>query len=210
MSKVENSFEDQTRRLSFTEKQLNIILETSKRNKKVVWGTVAVAMIALPMWSLVPLINWYTYEGNDIYQTEVNTTHWEFFCYRAWIPPQGYETPFYQMALGFQLIPVYLDTINYLSFFSVFFSLTSFAAAHFKVLTDIIRGVDEYIEQSNTEENQKESEDAITTNRSIKLYEEKKIKYKNDFSAKNQETAQISDETDYFVKCIKYHQAILE
>ena len=98
--------------------------------------------------------------------------------------------------------------MNFLSFYSLFFSLTSFASAHFKVLIDLIKGVDEYIEQSNVKRNQSKSERTSESN-SIEYNdnEESKMRYESDFSTKDKEN---SDESDYFINCIKYHQAILE
>ncbi|KAJ9601258.1 hypothetical protein L9F63_000553, partial [Diploptera punctata] len=215
--KVQETFKSQIKYFPIKTEYHNILSERAAKNKIIVWTTIIVISVFSPTWYAGPFMMWYTYDGEDILQSinnqnSTNRIHWEFFCYRSWLPPNVYQTPTYQIYFCYQLFYIYLVTVNYLSCFTFFYAIVSFASAHFNLLAELIREVDRYIECSNFQkvagdpiklkENNLNNEIEDNGIDGIEVIQKTENQIKDD-------DFQISDEVDYFHRCIQYHQAIL-
>ncbi|KAJ9601256.1 hypothetical protein L9F63_000551, partial [Diploptera punctata] len=141
--KVQEAFKNQIKHFSIKTEHHNILSERAAKNKIIVWTTIIVISVFSPTW----------YAGPFMIALTTKTARIEyignFFCYRSWLPPNVYQTPTYQIYFCYQLFYIYLVTVNYLSCFTFFYAIVSFASAHFNLLAELIREVDHYIECSN-------------------------------------------------------------
>jgi hypothetical protein len=106
---------------------------------------IATNFTALLMWVVFPFVLWctemnheeeYIESTNNIYDQEM---HWKYFCFKMWLPPNATHTPVYQILWAYQAFPIYSLVMIFTGYNLFFFAVTTFTAAHFKILVMILR-----------------------------------------------------------------------
>jgi hypothetical protein len=145
ISKMQSTFLNFTNNLQFGRKHRLILREASGQNAIFSWIVVATNFTALLMWDIFPFVLWCTEmkqeeenieSTNNTYDQEI---YWKYFCFKMWLPPNATHTPVYQILWVFQAFPVYSIVMIFTGYNLFFFAVTTFTAAHFKILAMILR-----------------------------------------------------------------------
>ncbi|PSN33451.1 Odorant receptor 15 [Blattella germanica] len=229
--KVNSAFKNQTEQLPFEEKHQQSLSDASNKNLKFAWILIITNILSSTLWVLVPFLLWYTYDGDDIYEhdeSQEKEIHWEFFSQKSWLPSNVYETPYYQIIWFYQTVPVYSILINFTGYNMFFYSVTTFASTHFQILADLLRNANKYIESTtliqsslehqaltrgnlNTENEHIQVSDVHELNISDEnMHGKMEIKSEFNYSINKNERKETYQDVAYLVKCLKYHQALLE
>jgi hypothetical protein len=146
-SKMQSTFRNYTKNLQFSRKHRLILNEASSRNAVFSWVVIATNFCAILIWVIFPLILWCTEmkqeetnveSTNNIYDQKIN---WEYkyFCFKMWLPPNATHSPVYQILWVYQAFPIYSLVMIFTGYNLLFFAVTTFTAAHFKILAMILK-----------------------------------------------------------------------
>jgi len=145
ISKMQSAFRNYTNNLQFGRKHRLILREASSRNAIFSWIVIATNFTALLIWVIFPFVLWCAEtkqeeeniaDTNNIYDQEI---HWKYFCFKMWLPPNATHTPVYQILWVYQAFPVCSLVMIFTGYNLLFFAVTTFTAAHFKILAMILR-----------------------------------------------------------------------
>jgi hypothetical protein len=145
ISKMQSDFRNYTKNLQFVRKHRLILREASIRNAVFSWIVVATNISVILVWVIFPFVLWCTEmkqeEGNaentnNIYDHKI---HWKYFCFKMWLPPNATQTPVYQILWVYQAFPIYSLVMIFTGYNLLFFAVTTYTAAHFKILAMILR-----------------------------------------------------------------------
>lgn len=245
ISKMQSTFYSYTKHLQFNRKHSSILSEALRRNAIFSWIVIISNCSSILIWVILPFILWHTEMKND----EENTsnipdqgTHWKYFCFKMWLPTKATHSPLYQILWAYQAFPIYSLVQIFTGYNLMFFSVTTFTAAHFKILATILKDCTKTKLLSHsikdTEQgsrNSKSSNGSVLKETGYVLQAKEKfnkvvvLKYcernevaihmnkepkwitGTDLNESEEGIAQQRYETaDYLVRCIRYHQALLE
>jgi hypothetical protein len=145
ISKMQSAFRNYTNNLHFGRKHWLILREASCRNAIFSWIVISTNFLAILIWVIFPFVLWCTEmkqeeenieSPNNIYDQEIN---WKYFCFKMWLPPNATHTPVYQILWVYQAFPIYSLVMIFTGYNLLFFTVTTFAATHFKILAMILR-----------------------------------------------------------------------
>lgn len=145
ISKMQSEFRNYTTNLQFGTKHRIILREASYRNAIFSWMVIATNFTAILIWVIFPFVLWCTEMQleeenieitNNIYDQEI---HWKYFCFKMWLPPNATHTTVYQILWVNQAFLVYSIIMIFTGYNLFFFAVTTFTAAHFKILALILR-----------------------------------------------------------------------
>jgi hypothetical protein len=157
--------------------------------------------------------------------------HWEYVCYKMWLPREVYQEPYYYFVWVYQSLLIGILLVDNTAYNSTYYALMIFTASHFKVVASLIEDIDQYITSPYSANNPEqrsirsdmENEASLQDGKSFV----KEIVLKNsgfsdrgnndealqldEYRSLNSEgiTARNQKAEDYLVNCIKYHQALL-
>lgn len=174
ISKMQSAFRNYTKNLQFGTKHRLVLSEASSQNAVFSWVVIAMNFSAIPIWVIFPFILWCTgmnqeeehFEGTkNIYDQEVN---WKYFCFKMWLPHNATQSPVYQILWIYQAFPIYSLVMIFTGYNLLFFSVTTFTAAHFKILAMILKDSAEPILQSDlSQDKEMGSTNSESTNDSL-------------------------------------------
>jgi hypothetical protein len=172
-SKMQSTFRNYIKNLQFGRKHRLILSEASSRNVIFSWIVIATNFSAILIWVIFPLILWFTEMKqeeenieniNNIHDQEI---HWKYFCFKMWLPPNATHSPMYQVLWVYQAFPIYSLVMIFTGYNLLFFAVTTFTAAHFKILAMILKDSAEPILLSDfTQDKELGSTDSETNNKS--------------------------------------------
>jgi hypothetical protein len=145
ISKMQSAFRNYTNNLQFGRKHRLILREASGRNTIFSWIVIVSNLTGLLIWDIFPFVLWCIEikqeeenieSANNIYDQEI---HWKYFCYKMWLPPNATHTPVYQILWVYQAFAIYIVVMIFTGYNLFFFEVTTFTAAHFKILAMILR-----------------------------------------------------------------------
>jgi hypothetical protein len=145
ISKMQTTFHSYTKQLRFGKKHCFILREASRRNAILSWIVIATNCSAILIWVIYPFILWCT-EINDEEEYTENTKnmsgqeiYWKYFCFKMWLPPDATSSPMYQFLWIYQAFPIISLVMIFTGYNLLFFSVTTFTAAHFNILAMIFK-----------------------------------------------------------------------
>jgi hypothetical protein len=145
ISKMQSTFHSYTKNLRFGRKHCSILSEASRRNAIFSWIVIASNCSSILIWVIFPFILWYTEMRNE--EENIKSTnnipdqemHWKYFCFKMWLPTKATHSPLYQILWAYQAFPIYSLVLIFTGYNLLFFSVTTFTAAHFKILAMILK-----------------------------------------------------------------------
>lgn len=174
ISKMQSAFRNYTNNLQFGRKHRLILREASSRNAIFSWIIIATNFTAFLIWVIFPFVLWCTEikqeeedieSTNNIYERETN---WKYFCFKMWLPPNATHTPVYQILWVYQAFPIYSLVMIFTGYNLLFFAVTTFTAAHFKILAMILRDSSKPISHPDiTQDKELGSKDSESDNGSL-------------------------------------------
>jgi hypothetical protein len=236
--RTEESFEECRRKLPLTREHNLIIDDATKKIRLFSWVFIISNIVTWVLWMSLPLVfRLSAYLSKDeslaLNVTEIDDKiHWEYVCYKMWLPRAVYQEPYYYLVWVYQAVLIGILLVDNTGYNSTYYALTIFTAAHFKVVASLIRDIDQYITSPYSTNNPEqrstwsevENETLLQNGKSFV----KEIVLKNSgfsdrennkdetsqldkYRSLNSEgvTANIQKAEDYLVNCIKYHQALL-
>jgi hypothetical protein len=145
ISKMQATFHSYTKHLRFGKKHCFILSEASRRNAIFSWIVIATNCSAILIWVIYPFILWCT-EINNEGENKENTNnipdqemYWKYFCFKMWLPAEATRSPMYQFLWIYQAFPIFSLVMIFTGYNLLFFSVTTFTAAHFKILAMILK-----------------------------------------------------------------------
>jgi hypothetical protein len=235
--RTEESFEECRRKLPLTKEHNLIIDGATKKIRLYSWIFVTTNISTWVLWMSVPLVfrlsAYVNKESLALNDTEIDDKiHWEYVCYKMWLPRAVYQEPYYYLVWAYQAFLIGILLVDNTAYNSTYYALTIFTAAHFKVLASLIQDIDQYITSpystNNLEQHSIWSEvenetllqngknfvkETVLKNSCVSDRENNKDETSQlvEFRSLNSEgvTANTQKAEDYLVNCIKYHQALL-
>jgi hypothetical protein len=234
--KPEESFTEYTSKLSLGQKHILIMSEAKKKIRLYSWIFILANTFTCILWISLPHIFWYIHNSDKNNNVENgnsdNEVHWEHLCYRMWIPPSAFEYPVYQFVWIYQGMLITILLVNNTGYNSMYYAITIYTAAHFKVLANLLQDTDQYLtssdvakssEQSSiwwnvTNDSPLEDETGFTKEKVLKNSGENERKNELNTTSQMEEyrslesghVSSTSQAEDYLVNCVKYHQALLQ
>jgi hypothetical protein len=226
--RTEDSFAEHTSKLPLEMKHALIMTEARKKIRLYSWIFIISIIITGSLWIGLPYIFWHVHNANIENKNGEggNKTHWEHLCYRMWLPPSAMDHPFYHFIWMYQVILIVILLADNAGYNSMYYTVTLYTAAHFKVLATLLEDTDQYIKSSDYTRNSERSEnDSLLEDRTGSVKEvvlkhcrqnsRENIRNKflplEEYHALNPEPIKsIPLAEDYLVRCVKYHQAILQ
>jgi multisubunit Na+/H+ antiporter MnhC subunit len=153
ISKMRSTFQTYIRNLRFGTKHSLILSEASRRNAIFSWIVIASNLSSIIIWVIFPFILWYTEMKDEEENTKITNnileqdTHWKYFCFKMWLPPKATQSPLYQILWACQAFPIYSLVMIFTGYNLLFFAVTTFTAAHFKILAMILKDSSEALPQ---------------------------------------------------------------
>jgi hypothetical protein len=145
VAKMQSTFHSYTKHLRFGKKHRFVLSEASRRNAISSWIVIVTNCSAILTWVIYPFILWCT-EINDEENDTENTNsisgqemYWKYFCFKMWLPPNATRSPMYQILWIYQAFPIFSLVMIFTGYNLLFFSVTTFTAAHFKILVMILK-----------------------------------------------------------------------
>jgi len=235
--RTEESFEECRSKLPLTREHNLIIDEATKKIRLYSWIFIITNVVTWLLWMSLPLVFRLSAYVNKEERLALNDTetddkiHWEYVCYKMWLPRAVYQGPYYYLVWAYQALLIGILLVDNTGYNSTYYALMIFTAAHFKVLASLIQDIDQYITSPYSTNNPEkrsiwpnmENETLLQDGKSFV----KEIVLKNSgFSDRenNDETSQVGEYRslnsegkisniqkveDYLVNCVKYHQALL-
>jgi hypothetical protein len=169
--KMQSTFHSYTKHLRFGRKHRFVVSEASRRNAIFSWIVIVTNCSAILIWVIYPFILWCTEINGEEKDTE-NTNnisgqekYWKYFCFKMWLPSEATHSPTYQILWTYQAFPIFSLVMIFTGYNLLFFSVTTFTAAHFKMLAMILKDSNKIILLSDstqyTEQNPTHSKSAI-------------------------------------------------
>jgi hypothetical protein len=238
LNRTEESFEECRRELPLTREHNLIIDEATKKIRLYSWIFIIANVVTWVLWMSLPLVFRLIAYANREESLALNVTeiddkiHWEYVCYKMWLPRPVYQEPYYYLVWAYQAFLIGILLVDNTGYNSTYYALTIFTAAHFKVVATLIQDIDQYIMSPYSTDNPEQCSIWLDVQNESLLQDRKRflkeIVLKNsgfskrennkdetsqldEYRSLNSEgiTANIIKAEDYLVKCIKYHQALL-
>jgi hypothetical protein len=236
--RTEESFEECRRKLPLTREHSLIIDDATKKITLYSWIFMITNIVTWVLWMSLPLVfrlSAYVSKEESLALniTEIdNKIHWEYVCYKMWLPRAVYQEPYYYLVWAYQAFLIGILLVDNAAYNSTYYALTIFTAAHFKVVASLIQDIDQYITSPYSTNNPEQRSILSDIGNGILLQDGKsfvkEIFLKNsgfsdiennrdetwqldEYRSLNSEaiTADIQKAEEYLVNCIKYHQALL-
>jgi hypothetical protein len=236
--RTEESFEECRNKLPLTREHNLILEEATKKIRLYSWIFVITNIVTWVLWMSLPLVFRLSAYVNKEESLALNDTeiddkiHWEYVCYKMWLPRAFYHEPYYYFIWAYQAFLIGILLVDNTGYNSTYYALTIFTAAHFKVVASLIQDIDQYITSpystNNPEQRSRwsdvENETLLQDGKSFVKEIVLKDSGLSDGENNNDETSQLDEcrsvnsegitvniqkAEDYLVKCIKYHQALL-
>lgn len=239
ISKMQTSFRSYTKQLRFGRKHCFVLSAASRRNAIFSWIVIATNCSAILIWVIYPFILWCTEIHDEVEDTEDTNNmsdqemYWKYFCFKMWLPPDATRSPIYQFLWIYQAFPIISLVMIFTGYNLLFFSVTTFTAAHFNILAMILKDSTKIILLSGSTQAKRNSisatenllkdrthewqtrKDCSKHHREVEvsegLHTSEELQLRT--NVKEDETGNIQqryDPADYLIQCIKYHQALLE
>jgi hypothetical protein len=145
IAKMQSAFHSYTKHLRFGREHHFVLSEASRRIAISSWIVIVTNCSAILTWVIYPFILWCT-EINDEEKNTENTNsvsgqemYWKYFCFKMWLPPNATHFPMYQILWIYQAFPIFSLVMIFTGYNLLFFSVTTFTAAHFKILAMILK-----------------------------------------------------------------------
>jgi hypothetical protein len=235
--RTEECFEECRNRLPLRREHNLIIDDATKKIRMYSWIFIITNIVTWFLWMSLPLVfrlNHYINTEKSLAQNETETDdkiHWEFVCYKMWLPRAVYQEPYYYLVWAYQALLIGILLVDNTGYNSTYYALMIYTAAHFKVVATLIEDIDRYIISPYSTKNPEQSL-ILSDMKNENLLQEgksfgKEIVLKNsgfngignnvetsqldEYRSLNTEdiTANILQAEDYLVNCVKYHQALL-
>jgi type III secretory pathway component EscV len=243
ISKMQSTFQTYTKNLRFGTKHGVILSEASCRNAIISWIVIASNFLSIILWVIFPFILWYTEMKDEEENTKITNnipgqdTHWKYFCFKMWLPPKATQSPLYQILWAYQAFQIHSLVMIFTGYNLLFFAVTTFIAAHFKILAMILKNSSETLPQpQSTQDTEHSTNSKSYKARLFKHFRSKEeygkavvlkygretevairtneqLQWMTDTNLKDDEAGRIQERyeaADYLVHCIRYHQALLE
>ena len=230
--KTEESFEECRRKLPLTREHFLIIDGATKKIRLYSWIFIITNIVTWVLWMSLPLVFRIIAYVNKEESLALNVTqiddkiHWEYVCYKMWLPRAVYQEPYYYVVWAYQAFLIGILLVDNTGYNSTYYALTIFTAAHFKVVASLIQDIDEYIKSPYSTNNPEQRSIWSDVENETLLQDGKSFvketvprnsgfsdreNNKDEYRSLNSEgvTANIQKAEDYLVNCIKYHQALL-
>jgi hypothetical protein len=226
--RTEDSFTEYTSKLPLGTKHTLIISDAKKKIRLYSSTFIISVVITGFLWTSLPYIFWHVHNANKQNNVENkddesgNKVHWEHFCYRMWLPPSATVHPLYHFVWLYQVIIEVVLLFDYTGYNLLYYALTLHTAAHFKVLATLLEDLDQYITSSDNTKTSEQSANEEGTS----FIKEMILKHsgQNERENNKKKTSQLEEyhssdpglvttipsAEDYLVRCVKYHQAILQ
>jgi hypothetical protein len=215
-----------------------IMTDATKKIRIYSWIFIITNVTTCFLWIFIPFVFWNTHNQNKQKNMEKedgeidDEVHWEHLCYRMWVPATAFDYPFYYLVWIYQALLTSVLLLDNTGYNSMYYAITIYAAAHFKILVTLLQNIDQYItspdcteslERSSTWsdvinvdllENEKYNVTETVLKNCSQSGRENKANETSELEAylsldHKGITASIQRAEDYLVNCIKYHQAIL-
>ena len=238
ISRTEESFAAYRRNLPLGKEHNLIIDEAKKKIRLYSWVFIITNLVTWFLWMSLPLVfrlNHYINNENDLAlnQTEsVDKIHWEYVCYKMWLPRAVYQEPYYYLVWAYQALLIGILLIDNTGYNSLYYALTIYTAAHFKVVATLIEDIDKYIMSPYSTNNPEQTSVWSDMKKENVLQDGKSfvkeiVLHNSDLGGtenNKDETSQLDEyralspqdiktdtpnAEDYLINCIKYHQALL-
>ena len=202
--RTEESFEECRSKLPLTREHNLIIDEATKKIRLYSWIFIITNVVTWLLWMSLPLVFRLSAYVNKEERLALNDTetddkiHWEYVCYKMWLPRAVYQEPYYYLVWAYQAFLIGILLVDNFGYNSTYYALTIFTAAHFKVVASLIQDIDKYISSPNSVFSDSEN----NNDESSQLEEYRSLNPEG-------RTENIQKAENYLVNCIKYHQAIL-
>jgi hypothetical protein len=236
--RTEESFEECRKKLPLTREHNLIIDGATKKIRLYSWIFVITNVVTWVLWMSLPLVFRLSAYVNKQESVALNVTeiddkiHWEYVCYKMWLPRVVYQEPYYYVVWAYQAFLIGILLLDNTGYNSTYYALTIFTAAHFKVVASLIQDIDQYI-SSPCSTNSLEPrlpwpymENEILPQDGKRYAKEIDLKNSgfSDRENKKDQTSQLDEypslnpqgiteniqkAENYLVNCVKYHQAIL-
>jgi hypothetical protein len=236
--RTEESFEECRRNLPLTREHNFIIDEATKKIRLYSWIFIISNIVTWVFWMSLPLVFRLIAYVNKEESLALNVTeiddkiHWEYVCYKMWLPRAVYQEPYYYLVWAYQAFLIGILLVDNTGYNSTYYALTIFTAAHFKVVASLIQDIDQYISSPYSTNNPEERsiwsdmgnetllqdgksfvKEIVLKNSGFSDRENNKDKTSqlDEYRSLNSEgiTENIQKAENYLVNCIKYHQALL-
>jgi hypothetical protein len=235
--RTEESFEECRCKLPLTSKHNLIIDDATKKIRLYSRIFVNTNVVTWVLWMSLPLVFRLSAHLSKEESLALNATvtddkiHWEYVCYKMWLPYVVYEEPYYYLVWVYQALLIGILLVNNTAYNSTYYALMIFTASHFKVLASLIEDIDQYITSPYSTNNPDQRSVRSDMENEVSLQDGKNFvkeiiletsgvgdRRNNDetlqldeYRSLNSEgiTARVQKAEDYLVNCIKYHQALL-
>jgi hypothetical protein len=234
--RTEESFEECRRKLPLTREHNLIIDDATKKIRMYSWIFIITNIVTWLLWMSLPVVYRLSAHMNKeeslaLNNTEIDDTiHWEYVCYKMWLPRAFYQEPYYYLIWAYQALLIGILLVDNTGYNSMYYALTIFTAAHFKVVASLIQEIDQYIKSPYSTNNSEQLpirtdvenetllkdgksfvEEIVLKNSGFSDRENNRDSQLDEYRSLNSEGVTATSQTaeDYLVNCIKYHQAIL-
>jgi len=235
--KTEESFVKCRRELPLTTEHNRIIDDATKKIRMFSWIFVTSNIVTWVLWMSLPLVFRLSAYVNKEESLALNVTeidnkiHWEYVCYKMWLPRAVYQEPYYYLVWAYQAFLIGILLVDNTGYNSTYYALTIFTAAHFRVVASLIQDIDQYITSPYSTNNPEQRSIWLGMRNETLLQDGKNFVIENELTnsgfsdrENNDETSQldkyrslnpesitenIPKAENYLVNCIKYHQALL-
>ena len=146
----EESFEECRSKLPLTREHNLIIDDATKKIRMYSWIFIITNVVTWLLWMSLPLVFRLSVYVNKEESLALNDTeidvkiHWEYVCYKMWLPRAVYQEPYYYLVWACQALLIGILLVDNTGY-NATYALMIFTAAHFKVLASLIQDIDQYI-----------------------------------------------------------------
>ncbi|KDR19480.1 hypothetical protein L798_06523, partial [Zootermopsis nevadensis] len=222
--KTNEAFAEFTSKLPLETKHTLIMSDAKKKIRQYTLIFIISIVITGFLWLAIPNIFWHIHNAKE--KDGEDKIHWEHLSYRMWLPPGALEHPTYHFIYTYQVVLIINLLTDNIGYNSMYYALTIYTAAHFKVLATLLEDIDQYITSSD---NTKSSEQngirsfldggtGFATDMLSKLSgqdetdsnRKKNSQLEEYHSLDPRHITSIPIAEDYLVNCVKYHQALLQ
>jgi hypothetical protein len=216
-----------------------VMAEACRQNTILIRTVVTLNAIAYIFWTIFPFILWSSQTENDlrnVENSEINRSYddgqWKYFCFRMWLPQNATQTPMYQLIYIYQALENSFVILLHVTRIMITLSLMLYLTSQFKVLTTCLERVDDvapYLKgvrksddeisgtkpkersQSGNEENlRKVNKNIGHSGRYEVLHREESDGWVENDSLEMLHIQNDEEMYCFLVKCVKYHQFILQ
>jgi hypothetical protein len=244
ISKMKSKFHSYNRNLRLGAKHCSTLTEASRRNAVFSWILIASSFLSILIWAIFPFILWHNDKRNEEENTKSTKNildqemHWKYFCFKMWLPTKATHSPVYQILWVYQAFEIYSLILIFTAYNLLFLSVTTFTAAHFKILAMILKeSTKSELLTHSTQDPEQSPTNSRSSNKKARyvvqnkegcskavvlkhfrgneeaIHTNKKLQWTRNLNLNKCDTGSAEKThkmSDYLVHCIRYHQALLE